>query len=192
MNLIDKHIKATATFVANKFEMSFETMTLPYRDSPIVFPRQIAMYLCARYISGAQLSRIGSVIGNKDHSTVSHAKRTIAALIKPNHNGKVYGKGKKVLEVEKQFIEELLPIIRKYNISLDKDFKTLQQDYDVTTQFYNESVELMYICSLDTINSIWKMVKDDNVMEGWRKARLKKQVDDAKVRLKKQREKVLY
>ncbi len=48
------------------------------RNSEIVFPRQIAMYLC-REIIGIPLKSIGTIMGKKDHTTVIHACNTIVA-----------------------------------------------------------------------------------------------------------------
>ena len=41
------------------------------RSSKIVFPRQIAMYLC-REMLDAPLTGIGKMMGDRDHTTVMH------------------------------------------------------------------------------------------------------------------------
>ena len=46
------------------------------RNSEIVKPRQIAMYLC-RYLTETPLKQIGAYMGKKDHSTVLHGVRAI-------------------------------------------------------------------------------------------------------------------
>jgi len=45
------------------------------RSNDIAFPRQIAMYLC-RELAKMQYKNIGIEFGNRDHSTVMHAKMT--------------------------------------------------------------------------------------------------------------------
>jgi chromosomal replication initiator protein len=51
------------------------------RNQGIVFPRQIAMYLC-RELTDASQPRIGEKFGGRDHTTVIHAINKISNLIK--------------------------------------------------------------------------------------------------------------
>jgi chromosomal replication initiator protein len=51
------------------------------RSQNIVFPRQMAMYLC-RELTDSSLSVIGEKFGGKDHTTVIHAITKISNLIK--------------------------------------------------------------------------------------------------------------
>lgn len=51
------------------------------RTKAVVYPRQIAMYL-AKELTTRSLPDIGRRFGGKDHTTVLHAVRKIAALVK--------------------------------------------------------------------------------------------------------------
>ena len=64
--------------VAEHFGIRPEDIKGKKRNSEIVFPRQIAMYLC-REIIGIPLKSIGTIMGKKDHTTVIHACNTIVA-----------------------------------------------------------------------------------------------------------------
>ncbi|MCI9196802.1 MAG: chromosomal replication initiator protein DnaA [Lachnospiraceae bacterium] len=57
--------------VAEHFDVSIEDIKSNKRSSRIVFPRQIAMYLC-RDLTDNSLKAIGQYIGNRDHTTVKH------------------------------------------------------------------------------------------------------------------------
>lgn len=57
--------------VAEHFDVSIEDIKSNKRSSRIVFPRQIAMYLC-RDLTDNSLKVIGQYIGNRDHTTVKH------------------------------------------------------------------------------------------------------------------------
>ena len=67
--------------VAEHFHLTAEDIRSNKRNSEIVYPRQIAMYLCSN-LTDAGLKRIGAEIGNRDHSTVLHGSRKIASEIK--------------------------------------------------------------------------------------------------------------
>lgn len=57
--------------VSEHFDISVEDILSNKRSSRIVFPRQIAMYLC-RYMTDTALKSIGKYMGNRDHTTVMH------------------------------------------------------------------------------------------------------------------------
>ena len=67
--------------VAEHFHLTAEDIRSNKRNSEIVYPRQIAMYLCSN-LTDAGLKRIGAEMGNRDHSTVLHGSRKIASEIK--------------------------------------------------------------------------------------------------------------
>ena len=58
------------------------------RSNDIVFPRQIAMYLC-RTVPQLSLPQIGRDFGNRDHTTVMHSYNKIEKEIKENKNTKL-------------------------------------------------------------------------------------------------------
>ena len=57
--------------VAEHFGVSVNDLSGNKRNSKIVVPRQIAMYLCREIIS-TPLKNIGKCLGNRDHTTVMH------------------------------------------------------------------------------------------------------------------------
>ena len=57
--------------VAEHFDVSVDDLYGNKRNSKIVMPRQIAMYLCREIIS-TPLKSIGKCLGNRDHTTIMH------------------------------------------------------------------------------------------------------------------------
>ena len=78
----DEKREITADLIINTVSEHFgirpEDLKGKKRNSEIVFPRQIAMYLC-RELLGIPLKAIGTLMGKKDHTTVIHACNTITA-----------------------------------------------------------------------------------------------------------------
>ena len=64
------------TIVAEHFHISETDLKGPKRNSEIVLPRQIAMFLC-REMTNTSLEAIGTLMGKKDHSTVINGCRKI-------------------------------------------------------------------------------------------------------------------
>ena len=58
--------------VGDYFKLSVEEMKSVRRQRSVLYPRQVAMYLC-RTLTDASLPEIGRAFGGKDHSTVLHA-----------------------------------------------------------------------------------------------------------------------
>ena len=63
--------------VASHFRLTPEDLSSRKRTQSIVFPRQIAMYLC-RKIMDKSLPEVGKFFGGRDHSTVIHSCEKIA------------------------------------------------------------------------------------------------------------------
>lgn len=63
--------------VADRFQMKISDLKSKRRTRTIVYPRQLAMYLC-RTLTDSSFPEIGRQFGGKDHSTVIHAVRLIA------------------------------------------------------------------------------------------------------------------
>ena len=74
--------------VSKYFNIDPKEMAGSKRSADIVFPRQIAMYLC-RTIPQLSLPQIGKAFGNRDHSTVMHACTKIEKDIKTNKETKL-------------------------------------------------------------------------------------------------------
>lgn len=66
--------------VAQRFEVSKLDMTSHRRTAAVVLPRQVAMYL-AKEMTPKSLPEIGRLFGGRDHTTVLHAVRKIAAMV---------------------------------------------------------------------------------------------------------------
>jgi chromosomal replication initiator protein len=71
--------------VVDRFGMSMGELTGDRRSQSIVYPRQVAMYLC-RELTDSSLPKIGKKFGGRDHTTVIHATSKIAKLIKEDRN----------------------------------------------------------------------------------------------------------
>jgi chromosomal replication initiator protein len=71
--------------VVDRFGMSMQELTGDRRSQQIVYPRQVAMYLC-RELTDSSLPKIGRQFGGRDHTTVIHATSKIAKLIREDRN----------------------------------------------------------------------------------------------------------
>jgi chromosomal replication initiator protein len=96
--MVDKYVKSTAKeisvefiqkIVGEYFNVSLEKIKANKRDREIVQPRQICMYFAKKYTK-LPLSSIGTQCGDKDHTTVLHACRTISNLYETDKKMKVY------------------------------------------------------------------------------------------------------
>ena len=74
--------------VAKYFNVDVDQLVGQNRSADIVFPRQIAMYLC-NTIPQISLKQIGRDFGGRDHTTVLHACKKIEKEIKDNKNTKM-------------------------------------------------------------------------------------------------------
>ena len=73
------------SMVAEHFDLSVDDLAGNKRNSKIVTPRQIAMYLCREIIS-TPLKTIGKNLGNRDHTTVMHGIDKIEKEIANDEN----------------------------------------------------------------------------------------------------------
>jgi chromosomal replication initiator protein len=71
--------------VVDRFGMTLQELTGDRRSQAIVYPRQVAMYLC-RELTDSSLPKIGKKFGGRDHTTVIHATSKIAKLIKEDRS----------------------------------------------------------------------------------------------------------
>ena len=69
--------------VADHFSLTPQEIYSKNRSNKIAYPRQIAMYMCRKYLNMA-LVDIGKAIGDKDHTTVMHAVKKIEEDIAKN------------------------------------------------------------------------------------------------------------
>jgi len=71
--------------VAEHFSVSAADLSGNKRNSKVVVPRQIAMYLC-RDLIDTSLKTIGKSLGNRDHTTVMHGIEKIEKEMENNDN----------------------------------------------------------------------------------------------------------
>ncbi|MCD8014624.1 MAG: chromosomal replication initiator protein DnaA [Lachnospiraceae bacterium] len=71
--------------VAEHFHVSADDIKGSKRNSEIVFPRQIAMYLCLE-MTNTGTKRVGEIMGKRDHSTIIHGQKKIAGEMKTSEN----------------------------------------------------------------------------------------------------------
>ena len=69
--------------VAGYYNVTTDDLKGPRRTREIVTPRQIAMYLC-RELTDASMSRIGEIMGGRDHTTVLHGCDKVADDLRKN------------------------------------------------------------------------------------------------------------
>ena len=62
--------------VAEHFGFTTEDLISTKRNREVVYPRQIAMYLC-RTMTPTPLQAIGTALGKKDHTTIMHGIQII-------------------------------------------------------------------------------------------------------------------
>jgi len=67
--------------VADHFNLTPQEIYSKNRSKNIAYPRQIAMYMCRKYLN-MSLVDIGKSIGDKDHTTVMHAVKKIEEDLK--------------------------------------------------------------------------------------------------------------
>lgn len=66
---------------AQYFALKSEDLLSANRSRTVVGPRQIAMYLC-RELTDLSLPQVGAAFGGRDHTTVMHANKKVAASMK--------------------------------------------------------------------------------------------------------------
>lgn len=86
--------------VADHFKINPDELKSKRRSQNIVYPRQIAMYLCRKLLDES-LSKIGEQFGGRDHSTIIHGCDKIADDLKNNP-----GVQKTVSEIEAKIIKQ--------------------------------------------------------------------------------------
>ncbi len=73
------------TIVADHFNVTVEDIKSKKRNSELVLPRQIFMYLCREMI-GTAFTSIAEILGKKDHSTIMHGHKKIKEEILTNED----------------------------------------------------------------------------------------------------------
>lgn len=73
-------IESIQQIVADFYQIQLSDLKSPRRLKTLVYPRQVAMYLCKKHL-GLSFPEIGQRFGGKDHTTVIHACRKIASLL---------------------------------------------------------------------------------------------------------------
>jgi len=71
--------------VIDRFGISMHELVGDRRSQSIVYPRQVAMYLC-RELTDSSLPKIGKKFGGRDHTTVIHATSKIARLLQEDRS----------------------------------------------------------------------------------------------------------
>ena len=73
--------------VAEHFNIRPEDILSQKRSADIVYPRQIAMYLC-RQMTTNTVQSLGKAFGNRDHTTVIHGTEKINKMVISDENTK--------------------------------------------------------------------------------------------------------
>ena len=72
--------------VADHMNVPYSDIISSKRTQNIATARQIAMYLCRKYLSQMSLKQVGNCLGGRDHSTVLNGVEKIEALISKDAN----------------------------------------------------------------------------------------------------------
>ncbi len=73
-------VQEIAQFVAEQMKCDLEEIVGAKRSQEIVYPRQIAIYLC-RELTDVSYEKIGEYFGGRDHSTVLHSYNKISEML---------------------------------------------------------------------------------------------------------------
>ncbi|HEY3398751.1 MAG TPA: chromosomal replication initiator protein DnaA [Armatimonadota bacterium] len=73
-------VREIAQFVAEQMDCDVEDMLGAKRSQEIVWPRQVAIYLC-RELTDVSLAKIGEYFGGRDHSTVLHGYNKVSEML---------------------------------------------------------------------------------------------------------------
>lgn len=74
-------IEKIQKLVSDHFQIKVSELKSSKRLKSVVFPRQVAMYIC-RNLTSLSYPEIGSKFGGKDHSTIIHAIKKIERIMK--------------------------------------------------------------------------------------------------------------
>jgi len=74
--------------VADHFGMLTDVLKSASRQRSVLYPRQMAMYLC-RKLTDSSLPEIGQAFGGRDHSTVIHAIDKISKELEQDKHKRV-------------------------------------------------------------------------------------------------------
>ncbi len=92
--------------VASHYGATVEALHGPGRNKLIARPRQVAMYLCRKFLPGESLAKIGEQFGKRDHTTVVAAIKVITDIL-------ANGSGQDELVSEKDSLVSDLQIIER-------------------------------------------------------------------------------
>lgn len=94
-DLISKDVQKEITpdfiinIVSDHMNIPYDDITSSKRSQDIATARQIAMYLCRKYMERYSLQQIGAAVGGRDHSTVLNGIDKIKALMEKDSNMKL-------------------------------------------------------------------------------------------------------
>jgi len=69
--------------ICSYYNLEMSELVSKKRNKQVVFPRQVAMFLC-RKITDASFPQIGDQFGGRDHTTVIHAVEKIEKEVNDN------------------------------------------------------------------------------------------------------------
>jgi len=181
--ITDVRIKPIVEFVSEWYGITSRQLVAKTRKREILEPRQIAIWLAVKYTRMSKVA-IGANIGGKDHATVLHSERVVDNLLETD---KLYSK--RFNEMYEVFKKKILPQITTYVAKDDYELglfnaKTLKQKTDVIKREYEKRLVNIYMHSVKTLKSLEKNIGEDNVMEGFRKAKMTKELQKSITKLR--------
>ena len=181
--ITDVRIKPIVEFVSEWYGITSRQLVAKTRKREILEPRQIAIWLAVKYTRMSKVA-IGANIGGKDHATVLHSERVVDNLLETD---KLYSK--RFNEMYEVFKKKILPQITAYVAKNDYELglfnaKTLKEKTDVIKREYEKRLVGIYMHSVKTLKSLEKNIGEDNVMEGFRRVKMTKELQKSIAKLR--------
>lgn len=125
MNYYKSDAQNIINTVINVLQIDKETLLSRTRKREVVEARQIAMHIIRERCIELSLSKIGSLVGGKDHATVLHACKVVNNL----------------LETDKHFKSKYNSVLRNMS-SVSDSTKSMATDTDTIGELYNQYLKL--------------------------------------------------
>ena len=139
------------SMVAEHFDVTVDDLCGNKRNSKIVTPRQIAMYLCREIIS-TPLKSIGKCLGNRDHTTIMHGIDKIEKEINNDENLK------NTIETLKKKIEESFSILTCDVNPINVEKERLEKLFHI---FKRSMVGVVLFLLVWEVVCVWVWIADD-------------------------------
>lgn len=154
-------ITTSAQVVCEHYGLTFDQLIEKNRKREVKDPRQIAMWLCRQLTHKPSHAKIGRQLGGRNHSTVIYAERVVNDL----------------RETDKQIKTTTDEILSKFILQVGEHEDVIRLNAEWITGEITDATEELISNIATSLNKIEQSVNEDAVMEGWRKAKIKMQLE---------------